>query len=179
MDEKRYRVFLALPSPLGLSEKMKAFQRGKEKPPLRWVIYEKIHLTLVFWPALTITEFKLLGEIVEKKLFKKNLSNNISSIISGFAYFYRAQVLYLKETSEQVFSIQKIIENQLGDLPKEFIFRKTESFIPHWTIARKFKISMLNKYEKYFQALDKFTYISETKAPVLYLSKDGSYIPFS
>ncbi|MDH5716578.1 MAG: hypothetical protein OEZ22_02955 [Spirochaetia bacterium] len=173
--ERKYRAFLALPPPEGLLEMFKKFQKGKEKPPLRWSAPEKIHLTLFFWPSLNRNEFNNLWEYLMPKLKDNNLLKKYKSDIRGFHFFPKAQVIFLREISEEIFNLYENIKGNIKDIPKEFDFNKSESFTPHWTLARKFRYSHLIKYKKYFQSLDTFSFSEKTPSPVLYLSVDSIY----
>lgn len=171
--DNQYHVFLGLVPSSEMSERIKKFQRGKAKPSLKWIPYEKLHLTLFFWPALSEMEYNQLFEEINLFNFNHNILKEMESSIKGYHFFLGAKVLYLKEISETVFNIHRIFKPLLEKVSFPFLERK--EFVPHWTFARKFHVSYLQKYKEYFYALDKFIMMQKIHEIGLFISKNGEY----
>lgn len=172
-NDTKYYAFLALVPPHDLAIKIKGFQRGKHKPPLKWISYEKLHLTLFFWPGVSVQEFNDLYNQIESQELKNILPKDIESTINGYHFFLGAKVLYLREKSDCVYRLHNLIEPELKKISYPFLERS--EFIPHWTFARKFNTKFLHSFKDYFFALDNFNIVQMIPEIALFLSKDGEY----
>lgn len=171
-EQNNARGFLGFSPPQGLIPQWREFQKGREKPPLRFSPWFKIHLTLVFWPSLSRLEFESLRNALSSA--KIQPPEEIFSEIKGFHFFLRTQVLYLKEKSEAIIEWQQSLTRIIAELNLPFPPEQRD-FTPHWTIARKFQPGLLESHRKYFRDLDSFALKGSPGSFSLYYSKNGVY----
>ncbi len=169
------KVFLALSPPSGLIPVWHAFLKGKEKPPLRFTPWYKLHLTLFFWAQADRDKMLRIHEAI--KNIVPPLPGGFTSQIEGFHFFLRPQVLYFKEISVQVQNYYKNLSAHMAELPKDIRPEIRNEFIPHWTLARKFTPQVLEKNAAFFKQLGAFRHSSVPGSVSLYYSIDGIYEP--
>ncbi|RME89139.1 MAG: hypothetical protein D6767_08960 [Candidatus Hydrogenedentota bacterium] len=173
-------VFLGLDVPQGFLQKWEAFQqeqfaRGKQ-PNLRWTPWYKFHLTILFWPSLSRSTFyQILSSLQNPSIADEITSAKLHSSIQGFHFFLRSQVLFLKETSEDIFNFHKKMVNLVSKDTSIPSLASRNHFVPHWTAARKFHSYHLQKQQSYFTALNSFEHSSEITCISLYFSRNGIY----
>lgn len=170
-----YHAFLGLTPPTGFFEYWHAFQRGKAKPKLKWSPWYKIHLTLFFWPALSLVN------LLEMKSKIHSIAGSLSlpqSSINGFHFFLRPEVLYLREISDSILQFHDHLEKKLLSIPNLPTWEQRKTYTPHWTIARKFHTAELAETPAYFHSLDSFSYSGTVTSFCLFFSRNGIYIPF-
>ena len=178
-SEKPQHAFLGLSPAKGLLKKIQNFYAGP-KPPvnLKMQPWYKMHLTLLFWPKVTPEDLFRL-----KQGFSHALRNNVPSVsssIQGFHFFLRPQVLYLRETSQEVIDLQNSMAEIAARLFPDFLPQKnSDTFTPHWTIARKFHTAMLGEKPEFFRELDQFKNEGKVPGLSLYYSYGGRYEPQS
>ena len=153
----KVNAFLGLMPSLGLIPKFYEFQAMHGLPNLKWIPWYKLHLTLFFWPTLPFADFIEIYNLIQQS--QGHLPQKAISQIQGFDYFSKASVLYLRESSEEIFKLQEIIEKKIIiNLPTHLQPQKNKSFIPHWTIARKFTPNSIQHNRHYFESLDSFNH---------------------
>jgi|GEM_PF-2051093 2'-5' RNA ligase len=170
---QKYHVFLGLTPPEGLVAEILRFQKGKYKPPVKWTKPEKFHLTLFFWEALTAEEYEVLYYTISTNLERAGVDYHLASFISGYHFFLRVNVLYLREISADIPGFREALTPHA--LVPEFPFKDNPDFIPHWTLGRKFHPGLLDKHKEYFFALDKFIFQGFIPEVALFISQDGEY----
>ena len=176
MYEKTH-AFIAIHPPKGLISSLQKLLVDTEKdsspPEINWSPWYKYHLTLFFWPALSFKEV-VRGREQLAELSKRLLMPSVK--IRGFSYFEKAKALYLNETSSEIHELYRLMASKLTEtiLPGP---EKRESFIPHWTIARKFHPAQLKKHQLFFQQLDSFSLSARADRISFFITRPGWYSP--